>query len=272
MRTTAYRYPNEQLVLAGTLLLVLIVIAFTATATLCTGGLFILAFIAISFASGRSHHQALVRQARRVMSDTEPGLAKVVQETAGRLGPGEIEVFVAPAQELNAYTFGLVDPKVIVLYAPLFKLMDRDEITFILGHEMGHIALGHTWLNSLVGGMAGIPSSFGASILLSVVFLAWNRSCEFSADRAGLLACGKADKAVSALVKLAAGPTARTAADLQAAYRQIDAQDDTIGGSLAEALGTHPMLIRRIEELRRYAQSQAYQRLQVQIDQRAQGD
>ena len=75
MRTTAYRYPNEQLVLAGTLLLVLIVIAFTATATLCTGGLFILAFIAISFASGRSHHQALVRQARRVMRDAEPGLA-----------------------------------------------------------------------------------------------------------------------------------------------------------------------------------------------------
>ena len=47
-------------------------------------------------------------------------------------------------------------------------------------------------LNWLVGGMAGIPSPFMASALLAMAFLWWNRACEFSADRAGLLACGKA--------------------------------------------------------------------------------
>lgn len=270
MRSKAYRYANEHLVLGITLLLVLVVIALTATATVCTSGLFVLAFVVISFTSGRAHHQALIQKARHITPATEPGLDGVVQEAARRLQPGKIDVFVVPAQELNAYTFGVLDPKVIVLYAPLFKVMDRDEISFIVGHEMGHIALGHTWLNSLVGGMAGIPSSVGSGFLLSMVFLSWNRICEFSADRAGLLACGNPEKAISALVKLEAGPDARTPADLQAAYRQIDAEDDTFSGVLSEALGTHPMLIRRVEELRRYAQSSAYQRLQVQLNHRLQ--
>ena len=84
--------------------------------------------------------------------------------------------------------------------------MDADELRFIIGHEMGHVALGHTWLNSLVGGMAGIPSSSTSSAILTLAFLSWNRTCELSADRAGLLACGSLDKAVSSLIKLVAGP------------------------------------------------------------------
>jgi Zn-dependent protease with chaperone function len=154
---------------------------------------------------------------------------------------------------LNAYTFGLSDPKVVVLYSGLLQVMDEDELRFIIGHEMGHVALGHTWLNSLVGGMAGIPSSSIASVILRMAFLWWNRACELSADRAGLLACGRIDKATSALIKLVAGPTGLTPAGLEAAYRQIDAEDDTPWGAVGETFQSHPMLIRRIQELRQYA-------------------
>jgi Zn-dependent protease with chaperone function len=182
------------------------------------------------------------------------------------LKPGKIEVYVASSNELNAYTFGLDTPKVIVLYSALFRVMDRDEIAFILGHELGHVALGHTWLNSLVGGLAGIPSSFSAGMLMTLAFLWWNRACEYSADRAGLLACGKPEKAISALVKLAAGPGAKDRRALEQAYRQIDAEDDHLAGNLTEALATHPLLIRRINELRRYAATEAYRRLQARLD------
>jgi hypothetical protein len=51
------------------------------------------------------------------------------------------------------------------------------------------------------------------------------------------------------------------------AYSQIDSEDDTWMGSLGEALSSHPMLIRRINELRRYAASPQYQRLQALVDQ-----
>ena len=67
-------------------------------------------------------------------------------------------------------------------------------------------------------------------------------------------------------MKLAAGPDVRTQTELAMAYRKVDAEDDTLLGSLTEALGTHPMIIRRIEELRKYAKSNQYRRLMGRLN------
>jgi Zn-dependent protease with chaperone function len=140
--------------------------------------------------------------------------------------------------------------------------MDADEIRFILGHELGHICLGHTWLNSIIGGMAGLPSSFLGTTLLRWIFLWWNRACEFSADRAGLLACGRLDKALSALIQLAAGPGGiRNPADLERALNVIKGEGDDPINALGEIVATHPMIIRRMNRLRNYAASSQYRRL-----------
>jgi Zn-dependent protease with chaperone function len=192
-------------------------------------------------------------------------LDRLVQVCARRLRPASVEVYVAPSDELNAYTFGLGDPKVIVLYRPLLRVMDADELTFIIGHEMGHVALGHTWLNSLVGGLAGIPASLGSAAILTLALRSWSRACEYSADRAGLLACGDLEKATTALVKLVAGPQALDPAALARAYRQIDAEDDTLMGLLNENLATHPLLIRRIQALRAWAAGPEYARWQARL-------
>jgi len=249
-----------------TLLLVLAVIALTATATICLSALFVVVFVAIAYGMNRSHHNELLSRAHRVTPQSAPGLAVVVSETVARLQPGDVQVFVAPSRKLNAYTFGVLPPKVVVLNSALLEAMDADELRFVLGHELGHVRLGHTWLNSLVGGMAGIPSPLGASALLSMAFLWWNRACEFSADRAGMLACGGPHKALSALIKLEAGPAVRTRVDLERALRVIDAEDDHALSHMEEAFGTHPMMIKRIQQLRRYAASGEYRRLQGLVD------
>jgi Zn-dependent protease with chaperone function len=134
--------------------------------------------------------------------------------------------------------------------------MDADELKFIIGHELGHVKLGHTWLNSLVGGVAGVPSPIAAAVILNFAFLWWNRACEYSADRAGLLACGKPEKAFSALVKI-------TGKSLQ----QLDAEDDSLMGNLTESISTHPMIIKRIQELKQWAQTEEYRRLQAGVNQ-----
>ncbi len=153
------------------------------------------------------------------------------------------------------------------MYSALFDLMDADELRFILGHEMGHVSLGHTWLNSLVGGMAGIPASYGISILLNASFRWWNRACEFSADRAGLLACGNPTKAISALVKLATGKPIFSQEGLAQALRLVEAQDDSIINKLEEVLSTHPLIAKRIQALQRYISSSQYKKLQARVDQ-----
>lgn len=257
---TSYRYPGERLILTLTLTSVLIVIAVSAAATFCASAAFILLFVLVAAWMNQRHHQSLVRGAQRISPQTSPQLAALARQCSDRLRPGAVEFFVVPSAQRNAYTFGLSSPQVVVLYSSLFKIMDEDELRFILGHELGHVALGHTRLNSLVGGMAGIPSTSGASALLALAFLWWNRACEYSADRAGLIACGKPDKAISALVKLVAGPAALSHAGMEQAYRLIDAEDDTIAGLMGEALGSHPMIIRRIHQIRAFAASAEYRR------------
>jgi Zn-dependent protease with chaperone function len=264
-KTSAYRYNGELIILLLTLVLVVGVVVFTVAATACLSGVFILAFVLLSFYLGRSHHQSLIRRARQVTAQTSPQIAPIVGKSITRLQPGGVLVYIAPGRVLNAYTFGLSSPKVVVIYSGLLDVMDRDELAFILGHELGHVALGHTWLNSLVGGIAGVPASWSAGMFMAMAFLWWNRACEYSADRAGLLACANPEKAVSALIKLGAGPRAGQH-DLSEVYRRIDAEDDTLIGSLGEMMGTHPMLIKRIQAVRKYAGSSEYRRLQKLVD------
>lgn len=256
---TSYRRPEELLVLGLTLLIVLAVLLISAAVTMCTSFIFVLLALVLAYASSKAHHNTLMERAHTITPQQTPELAAVLQKCVRRLQPGPVVAFVAPSPLLNAYTFGLENPKDVVLYSALLKVMDEDELSFILGHELGHVALGHTWLNSLIGGMAGVPTTSTVSAILTLVFLWWNRTCELSADRAGLLACGSPEKAITALIKLVAGREGATRAGLELAYRKIDAEDDTWLGGLNEAFGTHPMLIRRINDIRKYAQSAEYQ-------------
>ncbi len=260
MKPATYRYPGENSTLYSTLFLVFLVIAITSTATFFTSALFVALAVAITYALNRAHHEDLISHAVVVNPQTLPELNNLVTACAKRLNVSNYEVYVARNHQLNAYTFGIHDQKVVVLYSSLLGIMDRDELAFIIGHELGHIALGHTKLNSLMGGMAGIPSAGFTSAILNFALLGWNRACEFSADRAGMLVNQKPEKAISALVKLVAGKSSLTKQDFLQAYRQIDAEDDSWLGNFSEVFASHPLLIRRIKQIQSYSRSAVYQR------------
>ncbi len=265
--TTAYRYPTEYFILGITLILVFAVMAITAAATLCLSLFFVGGVLLLSFASLRSMHQSLMQNGQPVNPQTAPELSRMARENAMRLQIPPVDIFIARNQTLNAYTFGLSSPKTIVLHSALFEVMDQDEIQFILGHEMGHVRLGHTVLNSLIGGLAGVPSSYEAALLLSLAFRGWNRACEYSADRAGLLACGRPDKAISALVKLEIGGNPHSRAAMERALQAIEASEGNLLEDLSEIAYTHPIIVHRIKELQEYAATREYARLQALVNQ-----
>jgi Zn-dependent protease with chaperone function len=264
--TTDYRYPYEYLILVITIVVVLLVIALTAAATVCSSAIFVPLVVIAGYYTGRSRHRALLAQAQQVTPQSTPEMIPLIEANSARLQVEPVNVFIVPSNQLNAYTFGMDTPKAIVLYSSLFKIMDQDEIQFILGHEMGHVKLGHTWLNTLVGGMAGIPSSLGAAAIMELAFRWWNRACEYSADRAGILACGKPGKAITALIKLEAGPAARTQAGMQAAIQHIASEDDDIMQNLEELLASHPMIAKRVEQIRNFSNTQEYRNMQSLMD------
>jgi Zn-dependent protease with chaperone function len=264
-RSRRYRVDNEQVVLVLTALLVLAVIVLTSTVTFCLSGVFILGMFALSAFTIRAHHRALMRSALPVNGAQAPELERLVRTCSQKLQPGVVDVYLVKQNKLNAYTFGITEPKALVVYTPMVQVMSPGELSFVVGHEMGHVALGHTWLNTILGGMAGIPAPFGAAVLLYAAFRWWNRMCEYSADRAGLLACGDLNLAVSALVKLVA-PNIRSQQEFDRALAMIDAQDDDVSNVLAEAFQSHPMLIRRINKLRAYAQTAEYRQMQAGVN------
>ena len=264
-RSRRYRVDNEQVVLVLTVLLVLAVIVLTSTVTFCLSGVFIVGMFAVSAFTIRAHHRALMHSAQPVNGAQTPELDQLVQTCSRKLQPGPVDVYLVKKDQMNAYTFGISDPKALVIYTPMVQVMGPGELSFVIGHEMGHVALGHTWLNTILGGMAGIPAPFGAAVLLYAAFRWWNRMCEYSADRAGLLACGDLNLAVSALVKLVA-PNIRSQQEFDRALAMIDAQDDNVSNVLAEAFQSHPMLIRRINKLRAYAQTAEYRQMQAGVN------
>ena len=75
---------------------------------------------------------------------------------------------------------------------------------------------------------------------------------------------GRLDRAISALVKLSAGDRFHiTGVEYERVVAAaIEAEDDHALATVGEALSSHPMMVRRIDELRRYAGSAEYRRLQ----------
>jgi Zn-dependent protease with chaperone function len=262
---TSYRYPSEIWILLGTILLLFALLLIAAGVSLCVAPLLFLLFLVLIYFQNSAHHKALMDGAVQVTMRNAPAMYQMIESLKRRLQPGDVQVFIAKNDERNAYTFGLTRPNDIVMYSSLFDIMDDDELRFVLGHEMGHVALGHTWLNSLMGGMAGVPVSLGAAVILTLAFQWWSRACEYSADRAGLLACGNLDKASLALVELVVGDV-RTNMEYQRALAAIDREDDSLGNVLMESFSSHPMIIRRIQELRKFAASDEYRRLQAQVN------
>jgi Zn-dependent protease with chaperone function len=264
----SYRYPYEQLVLGLTLVVIAAVTLIFAGPTLCVLPLLMALFVLLSYRMTRLQHQQLLSQGEPVGNDHHPNLAVLAGECMQRLQVRGVELFVVPSRQLNAYTFGLSNPKTVVLFSALFQTMDADEIRFVIGHELGHVALDHAWLNTLIGGMGGVPMPFEAAVVLTLAFRWWNRMCEYSADRAGLLACANPQKAVSALIKLFSGSVA-SPAELERALALIEQEDDSFLNVLAETFSTHPMLVRRIRQVREYAATPEYRRLQAEVMRRA---
>jgi Zn-dependent protease with chaperone function len=204
------------------------------------------------------HHQALMQQAYRIPVEGPTGrgdvldqVGQLVRDCRKSLGCEPVEVFIVPGRQVNAYTFGLSSPKIIVLFKPMLDIMDEDELKFVIGHEMGHIVYGHTWLNTLLGGMAGMPASIGAALIFTFAFRWWARACEYSCDRAGAVAAGSLTKGISALAQLAVGDI-NSAAELKQALAAIERQDESMDQVLGEAFSDHPMIAKRIKALQEY--------------------
>jgi Zn-dependent protease with chaperone function len=131
------------------------------------------------------------------------------------------ELYVYQDPVPNAYTFG-VDKTFVAISTGCLDLLDDDEVTCVLAHELGHVHADHVLYKSaarVFGSVAGtiIQATMGIGSLIvypiQVALLRWDRASELSCDRAALLVVKNPQIVMRTLMKIAGG-TRKHAAEL----------------------------------------------------------
>ena len=233
----------------------------------------------------------LLASCLRVSEKQCPSLYELYLDCAKTLGvPEPPELFVECNPHPVSYIVG-VTQAMIVVSTGLVDVLDEDELRFVLGHELGHFIYEHTLYQTMAHYISQILALVGRMTLgigeiigkgLEAALLSWSRVSDFSADRAGLLACQDLDAAVRALVKLGAPSKKlwseinieellRQAEELEAQQEQEEAPEgklaklrSKVSGAIDKLRGltigrrTQPWPVLRIRELVKWARSPQY--------------
>jgi Zn-dependent protease with chaperone function len=189
-----------------------------------------------------------------------PEIFSIARQAAARLGMLTPEVFVKQDPTLNAYAIGCLGRKSVVLHSATVEAMNREELEQIIGHEFSHIKCGHTNLLVLTSSFNGVNVPL-ISPILSYIFLFWSRKAEYTCDRGGLLASRDPRAAVAAMCKLAVGPVLFKQMNIDDFLNQHLAVAQNEIARLSENLATHPYLVKRIDAIQRFHESDQYRRL-----------
>ncbi|MGW4737809.1 M48 family metallopeptidase [Nocardia xishanensis] len=208
--------------------------------------LLLLVFAPLLVWVGRGFNYATQRVNGVKMSPTQfPEGYQMVVEAAARFGMAKVpDAYVVLGNgQINAFASGHGFRRFVVVYSDLFEIggeaREPDALAFIIGHEVGHIAAGHTsyWRQL---GMFLVPflPILGSSLI---------RSQEYTADNHGY--CNRHTGAAAAMGTLAAGKYMNTLVGFD---EMADRAATEKGGFVwfVNAMSSHPVLTWRMWALR----------------------
>lgn len=146
----------------------------------------------------------------RVTKDNYPKIYQYLEEACRILDLQKIpELYICWDYGINACTIGAENP-IVIVNSGLIDLCSKDEILFVIGHELGHIKSNHMLYHMMAGIINTVIDSIPGGTLLAggiqYALYYWDRMSEFTADRAGLLCCQNKDAMISSFIKMAGLP------------------------------------------------------------------
>lgn len=206
----------------------------------------VLAMVYVTLARGQLLGSSLL-----IHKNQFPEIFEVVERCSALIGIPVPLVFVRDDMLVPVVTLGFGEPYSLVLSSHWLRHFEPDELTFMVGRELGNIAAGHTRLTSL------LSVNGRENALVAAVFGAWLRRTEFTADRFGLLCCGSVEAAERAITIATFHHFGREV-DISAfsAQRQAFGSDSIL--NMGEWLSSLPYATNRMERLRAFRESGLY--------------
>ena len=208
--------------------------------------LLVIAMIYVTLARGR-----LLGSSVRIHESQYPRVFSIVKRCAAALQLPMPMVFVRDDPMVPLLTVGLGDPYSIVISSNWIEHFKDDELTFMIGRELGHIASGHTRFSSL------LSVNGNENVIVSLIFGAWLRKTELTCDRIGLLCCGSLDAAMRAIIIASFHGFGRKIDHMLFAEQSREVGSDSVL-RIGEWLGSMPYATRRIDAMREFFASQLY--------------
>jgi len=150
---------------------------------LIAGGL-----VFVSIGRGR-----LLGSSIRIEGRQFPDIEEITRSLAARLGIPEPQVFVRDDPFVPIAAVGIGDPYALMISSQYYEHLRRGELQFLIARELGHIVAGHTRLTSL------LSASGRENPVIALVFGAWLRRTELTADRVGYACVDDIEDALGAI-------------------------------------------------------------------------
>ena len=218
--------------------------------------------------------------AREATPGQAPELYGIVQDLAGKAGLPTPKVYIIPQESPNAFATGRnPENAVVAVTEGLLKIMNRDELAGVLGHELAHVKNRDILIGSIAATMAGaimmlasiarwsaifgvgsddneglggfglIVMSILAPIAAILIQTAISRSREYMADASGARFAQNNEGLASALEKLGAYSSKRPM-NANASTAHMFIVNPLSGQKMMSLFSTHPPLNDRIAKLR----------------------
>ena len=213
---------------------------------------------------------AFQANAVRVGAKQFPEIHAQYQEVLKTLDAPHYDLFISQTPLVNAGAYGMKKP-FIVLNSGALILLNDDELTYLIGHEVGHVLSGHVLYRTMTLlllqlATLGFPVVGLAARAVLIALLEWSRKAELSADRAGLLALQDPEATLHSFMKLAGGGSddeTNLNEFMQQAeeYRQSGDVADIVFKVLNLLGTTHPFHVLRAAEVRDWIEKGEYDRI-----------
>lgn len=223
-------------------------------------------------------------RAQPLAEDEAPEVFRIVKELSAKAGIPMPRLYVLPSASANAFATGR-DPKhaSIAVTHGIVGILNKEELSGVLGHEMSHILARDTLLAAVVATLAGALSlvasmfrwSFAwggerdehdrgnplalllAAVLMPIaatlIQLAISRSREYAADERGARLAGDPLYLASALQKIDSASKKFPLREAEPATAHLFITNPLSGKGWAAIFSTHPPLESRIVRLEHLA-------------------